>query len=478
MHTNLPDSQRQKVYDDIRRVFEAQGPVALTLRQSTTSERLAQIRKLKKAVLDHSAALIEAGMADFGKPAAEVELTEILPVIAEANEAIRRLGGWMKPKKVWPSRMMLGTSSYMQYEPKGRILIIGPWNYAVNLCLGPLVSALAAGNTAIIKPSEMTPHTSGVIASIVRAAFAENEVALFNGEADVAQALLALPFDHIFFTGSPAVGKLVMAAAAKNLSSVTLELGGKSPTIVDATADLKAAAKNILWAKFTNNGQTCIAPDHVYVHASVKPAFITHCVAALEAAYGDAALQANSPSLARIVNARHTARVQALLDDALARGARVVAGGQVDVGQRYIAPTLLDAIPFDAAIMREEIFGPLLPIISYQELDAVIADINAGPKPLALYIWSSKQKNISKVMQRTSSGGACINHCVVQFLHGNLPFGGVNNSGIGSGHGHHGFLAFSHERAVVRNRVNLASMFYPPYTPWTRKLIALFIKTV
>jgi aldehyde dehydrogenase (NAD+) len=478
MHTNLLAGTEPQLQQHMQRVFDSQRATALRLRLSTTSERLASIRKLKSAVLAHRAALIEAGRLDFGKPAAEVELTEILPVIAEANAAIRRLGGWMKPKKVWPSRMMIGTSSYIQYEPKGRILIIGPWNYALNLCLGPLVSALAAGNTAIIKPSEMTPHTSKVIASIVRATFAEDEVALFDGEADVAQALLALPFDHIFFTGSPAVGKLVMAAAAKNLSSVTLELGGKSPTIVDETADLLAAAKNILWAKFTNNGQTCIAPDHVYVHASVKPAFIAHCVAALAAAYGDTAAQANSASLARIVNLRHTVRVKGLLDDALARGAQVVAGGQVDAQRRYIAPTLLADIPNDALIMREEIFGPLLPIISYQELDAVIADINAGPKPLALYVWSSKQKNIESVMQRTSSGGACINHCVVQFLHANLPFGGVNHSGIGSGHGYHGFLAFSHERAVVRNRVNLARMFYPPYTPWTRKLVALFIKTV
>jgi aldehyde dehydrogenase (NAD+) len=478
MNTPLPAAELALLQNDIRRVFDAQGPTALRLRQSSKAERLAQIRKLKHALLANREALIDAGRLDFGKPAAEVELTEILPVIAEANDAIRKLGGWMKPKKVWPSRMMVGTSACMQYEPKGRVLIIGAWNYAVNLCLGPLVSALAAGNTAIIKPSEMTPHTSAVLADIIRATFAEDQVALFEGEAGVAQTLIALPFDHIFFTGSPAVGKIVMAAAAKNLTSVTLELGGKSPTIVDETADLKAAARNILWAKFTNNGQTCIAPDHVYVHASVKPAFLQHCVDVLQSAYGEGELQAHSDSLARIVNVRHADRVRALLDDAIARGATVVTGGAVDAGQRYIAPTLLDNIADDAGIMREEIFGPLLPIIGYSQLDAVIARINAEPKPLALYIWSRKQRNIDQVMQRTTSGGACINHCVVQFLHGNLPFGGVNNSGIGSGHGHHGFLAFSHERAVVRNRVMLAGMFYPPYTAWTRKLIALFIKMV
>ncbi|AMO99343.1 aldehyde dehydrogenase family protein [Collimonas arenae] len=476
--TTQADTELDLTRKEILRVFDAQHATALRLRQSTKAERLQKIRKLKAALLAHRDAVIAAGQADFGKPAAEVELTEILPVIAEANDAIRKLGRWMKPKKVWPSRMMIGTSGYTQYEPKGRVLIVAPWNYPVNLSLGPLVSALAAGNTAIIKPSEMTPHASAVIGQIIREVFSEDEVAMFEGDAPVAQALLDLPFDHIFFTGSPVVGKIVMAAAAKHLTSVTLELGGKSPTIVDETADLKAAAQNILWAKYTNNGQTCIAPDHIYVHASVKDEFLEHCRAALEAAYGKTAQQADSPDLARIVNQRHTARIKNLLDDATSRGARVVTGGLVDESQRYIAPTLIDGIPDDAKIMSEEIFGPLLPIIAYEQLDSVIARINADPKPLALYIWSRKQEHIARVMQQTTSGGACINHCVVQFLHGNLPFGGVNNSGIGSGHGHHGFLAFSHERAVVRTRIMLASMFYPPYSGWTRKLVALFIKTV
>lgn len=463
---------------EIRRVFDKQRLMALHLRESTLGERLARIKKLKASVLAHRQELIAAGFDDFGKPAAEVELTEILPVVAEANDAIRNLRSWMKPKKVLPSRMAVGTTAWMQYEPKGRVLIVAPWNYPVNLSLGPLVSAIAAGNTAIIKPSEMTPHASAVIAKILRETFNEDEVALFEGDAPVAQALLELPFDHIFFTGSPAVGKIVMAAAAKNLTSVTLELGGKSPTIVDETADLAAAAQNILWAKYTNNGQTCIAPDHVYVHSSVKEAFVQHCVQALEAAYGKGVAQITSPNLARIVNHRHAARVKNLLDDAKARGARVLTGGIVEESQRYVSPTLLTDIPADASIMTEEIFGPLLPIISYDKLDTVIARINAEPKPLALYVWSRNEAHIKKVMQQTSSGGACINHCVIQFLHGNLPFGGVNNSGIGSGHGHHGFLAFSHERSVVRSQIMLAKMFYPPYTETTRRLLGIFIKTV
>lgn len=458
--------------------FAAQTNTAILLRQSSASDRIAKIKKLKAALLAHADDVIAAGFADFGKPAAEVELTEILPVVAEANDAIRNLKGWMKPKKVWPSRMMIGTFGYTQYEPKGRVLIISPWNYPVNLTLGPLVSAIAAGNTAIIKTSEMTPHASAIIRKIVQETFEENEVAVFEGDASVAQALLELPFDHIFFTGSPAVGKVVMTAAAKNLTSVTLELGGKSPTIIDESADLALAAKTSLWAKFTNNGQTCIAPDHIYVHAAVKDAFLKHCIDALDNIYGKDAQKVDSPDLARIVNPRHVARLKGLLDDATARGAHVISGGQIDESKRYIAPTLLDSIPEDAEIMREEIFGPLLPIITFTELDQVIARINANPKPLALYVWSRNNENIKKVMQQTTSGGACINHSVVQFLHGNLPFGGVNNSGIGSGHGYHGFLAFSHERGVVRSWLILARMFYPPYTNLTRKLIALFIKTV
>ncbi|NNM52302.1 MAG: aldehyde dehydrogenase family protein [Pseudomonadales bacterium] len=480
MNTAMKESTWLDVADtsELRRIFADQEPTALRWRESTYAERRARIERLKATVLAYRQDIIEAGFADFGKPATEVELTEILPVIAEANDALRRLKGWMKPRKVWPSRMMVGTQGYIQVEPKGRVLIISPWNYPINLSLGPLVSALAAGNTAILKPSEMTPHASAILRRIIEEAFAENEVAVVEGAAPIAQALLELPFNHIFFTGSPAVGRIVMVAAAKHLASVTLELGGKSPTIIDESADLALAARTVLWAKFTNDGQTCIAPDHVYVHASCKDDFIKHCREALEAVYGQETERMQSPFLARIVNERHTDRVKALLDDALQRGAKVLAGGQYDAAKRYIAPTLLEGIPGDAQIMHEEIFGPLLPIIGFNQLDEVIDRINADPKPLALYIWSRNETNIQRIMRKTSSGGACINHCVVQFLHGNLPFGGVNNSGLGSAHGEHGFLAFSHERAVVRNQVMLAKMFFPPYTNMTRRLINLFIKTV
>jgi aldehyde dehydrogenase (NAD+) len=470
---------QQNVEAEIQRVFERQRETALRLRSSSADERKAKIRKLKDAVLAHTEQFYEAGYADFKKPPAEIDLTELLTVVAEANDALRKLGKWMKPTRVWPSRAAVGLKGWVQYQPKGRCLIISPWNYPVNLTFGPLVSAIAAGNTAILKPSEMTPHLSALMTRIVRQIFPEDEVAIFEGDAKVSTALLDLPFDHIFFTGSPAIGKVVMAAAAKHLTSVTLELGGKSPTIIDASADLKTAARNIMWSKYTNDGQTCIAPDHIYVHASVKDEFVRLCQEALTSAYGaDPKGQKDSPYLARIVNQRHTARIKGLLDDATSRGARTLTGGVVDEQACYIAPTLLDNIPADAKIMQEEIFGPLLPIIAFNDLDEVIRRINADPKPLALYLWSRNRANTDKVMAQTSSGGACINNTVVHFLHGNLPFGGVNNSGLGNAHGHYGFKAFSHERAVVKTQIGSTWMFYPPYTDWTRRIARILIKTI
>lgn len=442
-------------------IFHLQAATALRLRQSTWQERVAKIRKLREAVIARTEDWYRAAQADFGKPAGEVDLAEILPVCLEANDAIRNLKKWMKPQRVRPTLLTLGTRSHVQYVPRGRCLIIGPFNYPVNLTLGPLVSAIAAGNTAIIKPSELTPHLSALISEVVREVFSPDEVAIFQGDAQLAAELQKLPFDHVFFTGSPAIGKHVMAAAASHLASVTLELGGKSPTIVDASADLRLAAKNIMWAKFANAGQTCIAPDHVYVHHSVKNEWVQCCREELEKAYGhDLQQQLDSPHLARIVNPRHTARINSLLDDAKALGARVLTGGKGVTESCFVQPTLLDQTPHNARVMHEEIFGPLLPVIGYNALDDVIAAINAEPKPLALYIYSRNRADIAKVLQQTASGGACVNHALVQFLHGRLPFGGVNNSGIGNAHGHYGFKAFSHERGVVQTQLPLAATLF------------------
>lgn len=447
-------------------VFDSQQATALQWRVSSAKERIARIVKLRDAMMARREEFYTAFHQDYRKSPAEVEGSEFLPVMDEVRQVLGELKRWMKPTKMWPTMTMLGTSAWVQYQPRGRVLIIAPWNYPLCLCFGPLVSALAAGNTAIIKPSEMMPAVSALMARIIADVFPENEVALFEGAQQTSTDLLAMPFDHIFFTGSPAVGKIVMAAAAKNLSSVTLELGGKSPTIIDESANLSLAAETIMWGKFINNGQTCVAPDYIYVHDSVKEAFIEACKTVLKARYGaTAADQKASPDLTRIVNQRHTGRVAALLSDAIGKGAVVRMGGEIDEATCYIAPTLLDNIGPGSSILDEEIFGPLLPIMAYSDLDHVLAGINAGPKPLALYIWSRTQKNIDKVLMRTSSGGACINHCVAQFAHGNLPFGGVNNSGLGNAHGLFGFKAFSHERGVLRSSpLMLIKLFFPPYT--------------
>lgn len=463
----------------LQEIFERQAATALRLRSSTAKQRIAKIRKLRDAVVARTQDWYRAAQADFHKPPGEVDLGEILPVCVEANAAIRHLKQWMKPQRVRPTWLTLGTRSAVHHVPRGRCLIIGPFNYPVNLTLGPLISAVAAGNTVVLKPSELTPHLSGLMAQVVREVFTEDEVAVCEGDALVAQALQALPFDHVFFTGSPAIGKQVMASAAQHLASVTLELGGKSPSIVDVSAHLELAARNILWAKFTNAGQTCIAPDHVYVHESVKDAWLKCCREVLNHAYGASLTeQQANPHLAHMVNARHTARIQALLEDAQSRGARVLYGGGVARDACFVQPTLLDRLPPGSRLMEEEIFGPLLPVIAFSSLDEVIDKINAGPKPLALYLYSETADHIDQVLTRTSSGGLCINHALVQFLHGNLPFGGVNHSGMGSAHGHFGFKAFSHERAVVRTQVSLVATLLGAgeVHPVVRRLLRLLFK--
>ena len=458
----------------IRRVFEAQRPVALRLRETTVAERVAKLERLRAAILRHREAIIAAVRADLARPVAETELTELLPLLGDFTHYRRHLERWLRPRRVHPTLPTLGTRAWVQREPRGRTLIKSPWNYPVVLTLGPLIPALACGNTAIIKTSELAPHSSGVLASIVRDAFDQSEVALFEGDASVGGALLELPFDHIFFTGSPAVGQIVMAAAAKHLASITLELGGKSPAIIDASADVRRAVDTIAWAKCLNAGQTCIAPDHLYVHEEVYEQVVDRFRRRLSSWYG--ADPAEAPDLARIVNDRHTRRLADLLADARERGAALLHGGQIDLERRFVAPTLLGGIPEAAHIMQEEIFGPLLPIIVYRREEEVIDRINAAPKPLALYVWTRKREVARRLLRRTSAGGTCINQVALQFLHHNLPFGGVNHSGIGSYHGEWGIRAFSHERAVLDAKVQLSGALFPPYGARVKRMLALLTK--
>jgi aldehyde dehydrogenase (NAD+) len=458
----------------IAAVFARQKNVAIRLRTSTADERIAKLKKLEAALMARKDAIYAALSADLHKPGAESDLTEIMPVISEIHHTVKHLKGWMRTKGVRPTMAMLGTKASVRYEPKGVCLIISPWNYPINLTLGPLACAIGAGNTAIIKPSEMTPHCSAVMASLIADVFDPSEIALFEGDAAVSTELLSLPFDHIFFTGSPAVGKIVMAAAAKHLASVTLELGGKSPVIVDETADAAKAAKSITWGKFVNVGQTCIAPDYVYVHEKILAEFLEQAKAAIAKMYGPDA-QA-SADYCRIVNEKHFGRVKRILDDAVAHGATVVTGGAADLSQKFIAPTLLTNVGEASLVMQEEIFGPLLPIIPYTDVNGPIAQINANPKPLALYVFSKNEATIEKILSETSAGGSCVNMTVLHFSHANLPFGGVNNSGIGSSHGIYGFKSFSHERAVLREQMSATSMLAPPYTAKVKGMINLTMK--
>lgn len=455
---------------EIHRIFNLQAGTAQRFRSSTPDQRIARLKRLRASLLDHWDAVVQAAAEDFRRPAPEAEMTELMPVLQEIADTCRHLKKWLKPRKVSATAMMIGTQAWTRYEPRGRCLIIAPWNYPLTLTFGPLVPAIASGNTVMIKTSEMAPKFSEVMVRIIRQSFPEDEVAIFEGDASVATELLSLPFDHMFFTGAPSIGKIVMGAAAKNLSSVTLELGGKSPTIIDESADLETAVKTIAWGKFINSGQTCIAPDHVYVHESVHDRVVELFRHWIGQWYGEGEAARNR-EFTRIINQRHSRRVAELVDDAVARGATVLSGGAIDIAQHFVSPTLLGSIPADARIMHEEIFGPVLPMIKFKNIENVIDQINQGPKPLALYIWSRAERDIERISEQTSSGATCINHVGVHFLHHNLPFGGVNNSGIGSYHGEWGIRAFSHERAFLRTRVMLAKMFFPPYTQRMRKIV-------
>lgn len=437
------------------------------------AKRRAALDKLADVVRRNERAIVAALQADLGRPEAEAILMDYLNVLQEIRHARRNLRAWMKPRGVWPTLTTFGSSARVEAQPRGTCLIIAPWNLPFHLALGPLASCLAAGNAAIVKPSELAPATSGLLARIIAETFPPDLVAVVEGDKAVAEDLLALPFDHIHFTGSPAVGKIVMAAAARYLTSVTLELGGKSPVIVGPGADLKRAADWLTFGKFLNAGQTCIAPDHLYVHASIKEAFLTQLHARIAQAYGSGAA---SPHLARIVSPAHAARLSALIADALAKGARpLVTGGQ---DGQAMGPHLVDRVTPEMRLAEEEIFGPILPVLGYDDIDTVIAKINARDKPLALYIFDRNRARVDRITLATTSGAVGVNLTLAHYGHLNLPFGGVNTSGIGAAHGHAGFRAFSHERAVLRNRFLLLPLLFPPYGRRVMKLVAAVKRTL
>ena len=413
--------------------------------------------KLLNNIIIHEDEIIKALYDDFKKPAFEAVLTETSYVISELKDTIKNLNKWAKPKKVFPSLLNFPSTDYIYKHPYGKILIIAPWNYPFQLALCPLISAVAAGNQVVLKPSELTSNTSAIISKIITKTFHINHVEVVQGGVDVSQNLLAQRWDYIFFTGSVAVGKIVALAAAEHLTPVTLELGGKNPCIIDETANLKLAAKRIVWGKFVNAGQTCIAPDYILIQKDMKKKFIDYLQEEIIIAFGNE--PEKSPDFARIVNIKNWNRLTAMIDDD-----KVIFGGQSNESDCYIAPTLINENDIDSLVMKDEIFGPLLPILEYSSDADIYTVVSQYEKPLSLYVFTENKIFAEKIIQNYSFGGGCINDTIIHFLNKRLPFGGVGHSGIGAYHGALSFDTFSHKKSIVKkaNWLDLP-LRYAPY---------------
>ena len=460
------------VQTQIRDLFDDCKKKSQELRLSTAADRRKKLRNLEQWILKNRSAIQKALYEDLKKPKQETDRSEIYVVLSEIRKARKNLYAWMAQKKASPGMVYLGTKAYTYHEPKGACLIISPWNFPFQLAVGPLVSAIAAGNTAIIKPSEFSEHTSNLLNRMCEEVFEKDEIGVILGAVDESKELLSLPFDHIFFTGSPQVGKVVMEAASKHLTSVTLELGGKSPTIIDESASIKDAAAKIAWGKWQNAGQVCVAPDYLLVHEKVRDKLVEELVVQSTKLYGD------PNNYGSIINRRHHNRINDLMADAIEKGADLEFGGKSDRDNLRFTPTLLSNVSMESEVMKEEIFGPILPMIVYSDLNKAIEIINSKEKPLALYIFSRKRKNINKIKKETTAGMMTINDVVLQFAHPGLPIGGVNNSGIGKAHGYHGFLAFTNEKAVLKQRIGftMAKTVYPPFSKIKNWTIDFMIK--
>lgn len=425
------------------------------------------LKKLLLAIQNSEKDICDALYKDFKKPEFEAVLTETNYVISELKSTIKNLNSWAKPKKVWPSIVNFPSSDFIISEPYGKVLIISPWNYPFQLALCPLISAVAAGNQVTLKPSELTPNTAAIISKIIRETFDVKHVVTITGDYKIAESLLKQRWDYIFFTGSVSVGKIVAKAAAENLTPVTLELGGKNPCVIDATANLKITAKRIVWGKFLNAGQTCIAPDYLLVHKSVKEKLTSYLIAEIKAAFGENAEV--SSDYCRVINQKNWSRLKAFIENET-----ILFGGKTNQFENYIEPTLLDNPKLDSLVMKDEIFGPILPILSYQTDSDLEKIILSYDKPLSLYVFSENDDFSKKIIQKYSFGGGCINDTIIHFSNSRLPFGGVGNSGIGAYHGQKSFDIFSHKKGIV----NKATWLDLPlrYAPYKNKLH--FIKKV
>tara|TARA_B100000965_G_C19560596_1_gene744297 strand:+ start:154 stop:1575 length:1422 start_codon:yes stop_codon:yes gene_type:complete len=465
---------------EIKRIFKLQSEPSnvLRLRNSSYKDRIEKIKRIENFLSSESnhQIIADALYKDLKKSNEEVITTEITPTLLNIKQVLRNLKQWMKDEHVQTPITMVGMSSYIKYESKGNILLISPWNYPIFLSLYPLIYGIAAGNAVIVKPSEVSSHTSKVIANMLQALFEENEVAVVEGSVKESTELLKLPFNHIHFTGSPKVGKIVMEAASKNLSAITLELGGKSPVIVDGTGNIKKITEKIAWGKTLNCGQTCIAPDFVVIQKDKLSDFTKFFKNSVDKFYNTKKEGIeNSKDYGRIVNENNFKRVETHLKDAIKKGAKVEYGGKLNEKEKFIEPTLLTNITLEMMVMQEEIFGPILPVLTYEKNSEVIGLFQKMPSPLAIYIMSTDKKNVKFFIENTVSGGVSINELMMTVVNPNLPFGGVNNSGIGKSGGKHSFVDFSNEKGVVKKKFgNMLKLVYPPFN----KNIFKYFKTI
>lgn len=428
----------------LEKLFTAQKEFFRSGKTRGLDFRIESLNKLRQAVETYEQDILQAVYKDLHKDPIDGRAMEISGFYAEVKYTVRNLPSWAATESVETPVYMLPSRSYIQREPYGVSLIIAPWNYPFQLIMMPLVGAIAAGNTALLKPSELSAHTAAVLEKIINSAFPEEYLHVVQGGAEETQALLALPVDYLFFTGSAVLGKRVMAAAAKNLTPLTLELGGKSPTIVHEDADLVTAAHRISWGKFINAGQTCVAPDYVLVHQSRREAFIGELVKVIRKFYGEDA--SRHPRYGRIINDRHFQRLTALLDPE-----KILYGGGRNREDRYLEPTILSPVDWSDPIMEEEIFGPILPILVYSDLDDIVHKINERPKPLALYVFSEDEAVAKRIMEEISFGGGAINNTIMHTASPFLPFGGVGPSGMGRYHGRYTFETFSHQKSILKS---------------------------
>ncbi len=455
--------------DYLKNLFDLQGENRWVVAKTSAEERIAKLQKLRKAIVKRQQEFYDAIWADFHKSKTEAWLSEIYPSLQEIDYAVKHLPDWMEDKDGSWSFLFPLNHSRSHFEPKGRVLIMAPWNYPFLLFISPVVAAIAAGNVVIAKPSHKTPNVAQFLESLIAEVFPQNEVAVVLGAgAELGDQLLSLPFDHVFFTGSPKVGAHVAELAAKVHASVTLELGGKSPVIVLDDVKINDAAKKIAWGKCLNAGQTCIAPDYLLCPAKLVQPLAEAISQEIRKMYGATEdIRRSCENFVHIVDQHAVERHQALINEALTKGATAVIGGtfaETDVQNRYTPATVLTGVTADMKIMESEIFGPILPIIAYDSLDEAIQFVQARPKPLALYVFGNSESKINEVIKRTTSGSTCVNHCILQIENLSVPFGGVGMSGTGNYHGFYGFKTFSHERNIMeQGAFDAMNFLYPPY---------------